>query len=448
MASISGLGVGSGIDLAGLLDGLMALERKPLTNLQSKVSSYNATFSALGTLGSKISALRTAAQNLRPSALQTPLDKFATYSGALGDEKAGKVTVGEGAVAGNYSLEIVSLAKGQKTIASGLDSSTGGRIDFTFGNPDRDFSVEVAAGASMEDVARAINGKKGDVSATVVNGNMILSGKEGADGAFSIALDGGLALNTQNTQTATNAVIKIDGIEVTSQSNKINNALTGVTIDLSLSATPGVTTLSVSRNNEEKLQSSLEAFVKAFNDAVGTMKTLGAYDKETTLAGPLQGKSILRETQSMLSGLVFGAKLSTTDSNGNSVEFNLASIGIGFSKSADGTLSLDAEKLKAAVAANPEGVAKFAAEIGKIFDESLDKVVGTGGRIDMNKDGITSSIKMLEKQAEALQRRLEMVEARYRTQFSALDTLVAKMSSTSNWLAQSLAGLTTNYGSK
>ncbi|MCL2020987.1 MAG: flagellar filament capping protein FliD [Betaproteobacteria bacterium] len=442
MASISALGVGSGIDLAGLLDGLMAMERKPLDSLQSKVSSYNSTISALGALSSKLSALRTAAQDLRPSALQTPLEKFATYTGSLGDEKAGTVTVGEGAVAGNYNLEIVSLAKGQKTIASGLNAA-GGTLDFSFADSSRDFSVNVAAGATMEDVAKAINAKNGDVSATVVNGNMILSGKEGADSAFTI--NSGIFSSATNNQLASNAEIRIDGITVTSQSNKISDALTGVTIDLSQTASPGTTTLSITRDSGEKLQSSLEAFVKAFNEAVTSMKTLGSYDKETTLAGPLQGKSILRESESMLSRLVFDTKLSTTDAQGNPVELSLSAIGIAFSKSSDGTLSLDVDKLKAAVAANPEGIAKFAAEIGRTFDESLDKVVGTGGRIDLNKDSITSSIRMLEKQAEAMERRLEMVEARYRTQFSALDTLVARMSSTSNWLAQTLAGLAIDY---
>ncbi|MCL2075338.1 MAG: flagellar filament capping protein FliD [Betaproteobacteria bacterium] len=433
MANISALGVGAGMDLGGLLDSLMALERRPMALLQNQVSSHNSTISALGLLSSRLSGLRTAAQNLVPSALQTPMEKFATYKGSLGDEKAGSVTVGEGAVAGNYKLEIESLAKGQKTIASSVNAA-GGTLSFNFTNSDNNFSIDVAANTSMADVAKAINAKNGNVSATMVGDQMILTGKEGASNAFTV---GGGVLNVAsiNNQEASSAVIRIDGIEVSSDSNKISDALAGVTIDLAANASNGMTTtLSITKNSDEKLQASLEAFVKAFNDAVGTMKTLGSYDKETQLAGPLQGKSILRDAESMLSKLVFDTK----SSDGN---LSLSALGISFGKSADGTLSLDVDKLKAAIAANPEGVAKFASEIGKKFDETLDQVVGTGGRIDSSRDSINSSIRMLEKQAEAMEKRMELVEARYRAQFTALDTLVAKMNSTSSWLAQTLAGM-------
>jgi flagellar hook-associated protein 2 len=455
MATITSLGVGAGIDLQGLLEGLMSVERQPLQSIQNKVASHNTTISALGTLSSKLSGLRTAAQNLKPSVLQSPMDKFATYGGSLGDEKLGKVTVGDGAVSGNYSLEILKYAKGQKTTA-GLDGS-GGTLSFSFGDgsdTSRDFSVEVAAGASMADVARAINAKLGDVSATVVGDKMIFSSKEGTGNDFQVS--GGGLTGITKTQTASDGEIKIDGISVTSQSNKFSDALTGVTIDLTANAatapdpatlpdpnTPvapiAVTTLSVTKNSEDKLLESLQAFVKAFNDAASTINSLGAYDAETKVAGALQGQSVLRDTQSTLNNLFFGTKLNTTNSKGEDVEFTLSNIGISLTKT--GQLTLDTDKLKAAIASNPEGVAQFASEVGKKYDSALNDIAGIGGSIEARKNGITKNIRMLEDQTEAMERRLEKVEERYRAQFTALDTLVAKMNSTSSWLAQSLAAI-------
>ncbi|MDR0233453.1 MAG: flagellar filament capping protein FliD [Zoogloeaceae bacterium] len=447
MATVTSLGIGAGMDLQGLLENLMNVERQPLNRLKSQTSSYNSTISALGTLSSKLSSLRTAAQNLKPATLQTPLEKFATYTGTLEDDKVGKVTVGDGAVAGKYNLEVLSLAKGQKTVTSG--SITAGALSFTFagGDAGRDFSVDVASGASMADVAKAINASAGaknaGISATVVGDSMIISGETGADNAFT--LGGGVfdTPNVINTQEASDAAIKIDNaVTVTSQTNKFADALSGVTIDLSSTAAGTSTTLTVTKNIEDKLRSSLEAFVKAFNDAATSMSSLGAYNSETGVAGALQGNNILRDSQSMLSNLVFNTKLDDGTQFGAA---SLSSIGIAFSKNSDGTLTIDADKLKAAIAADPEKVAKLAEEVGKQFDAALDKVVGTGGRIDSSTDSIKSTIRMLDKQYEAMERRLDSVEERYRAQFTALDTLIAKLGSTSNWLAQSLSSLQTSY---
>ncbi|MGL5631684.1 MAG: flagellar cap protein FliD N-terminal domain-containing protein, partial [Azovibrio sp.] len=92
MATISSLGVGSGLDLEGLLQGLMQVEQRPLQALQTQTKSYNAKISAMGTLSSKLVSLQTAAKNLTPATLQSPLDKFATYKASFADETMGSAT--------------------------------------------------------------------------------------------------------------------------------------------------------------------------------------------------------------------------------------------------------------------------------------------------------------------------------------------------------------------
>jgi flagellar hook-associated protein 2 len=428
MAAVTSLGAGSGIDLQGLLDNLMKIERQPIDTLNAKIASYNTKISALGTMSSKLSALQTAAKALKPATLQTPMEAFATYSGRLEDDKLGKVTVGTGAVTGNYRLDIVSVAQGQKTNIRAADMAMGGTLGVDLGDPSKDFTVNVTAGASLNDVANAINQKKSGVSATVVNGSggqeLILSGENGK--AFTV---GGFTSAT--SQAASQAEVKIDGVSVVSDSNKFSDIITGVTLDISGTAAGNSTTLSVTKDSEEKLKSSLEAFVKAFNDAASTMGSLGSYNIETKVAGALQGNSLLRETQNTLSKLVSGTKLDG---------MSLSSIGISI-KGTDGALALDAEKLKAAVAANPEAVAKFAAEVGKVFERSLNDIAGVGGRIQTSKDSFNATIRSQESRREALEKRMESIEQRYRSQFTALDTLVSKMNSTSNWLAQNLSSL-------
>ena len=124
MAGISSLGVGSGLDLEGLVTSLMKAEQQPLLSLQKKEASYNSRISALGSLKSSLASLQTAATALTPGAGQTASDKFATYSATIADSAIASTTAGTGAVAGSYSLEISSLAKAQRLVSPAFTLAT------------------------------------------------------------------------------------------------------------------------------------------------------------------------------------------------------------------------------------------------------------------------------------------------------------------------------------
>ncbi|MDR0672679.1 MAG: flagellar filament capping protein FliD [Zoogloeaceae bacterium] len=455
MATFSAIGIGSGADLSTLLEGLMAVERRPLTAIKTQVESYNSKISALGTLQSKLSGLQTAAQALKPAVLQSALEKFATYTGALSDDKAGKVSVGAGATAGSYRLDVVRLAAGQKDISNALAAGADGKANLadgtftiSFGAGDaRNVTINTSAAETLETLRNTINDKtaQSGVSAAIISGadgqRLVLSGAEGTGNAFT-AGGGGLTFNDEfATAQASDAEIKLDGVTIVSQSNKITTALSGVTLDLAADSAGKSATLSITRNTEDKLKSSLEAFVKAYNDAAAAMNSLGAYDAATKTAGALQGNSVLRNAQNTLNELVFGAKYKD---NPGSEELTLSSIGVSI-KGTDGTLALDAEKLAAAVANDPRAIANFAKEIGTVFDKKINGIVGTAGSIQTSKDSLNINIRDLEKRQEALESRLEKVEARYRAQFTALDVLLAEMNTTSSFLTRNLASLTASY---
>jgi flagellar hook-associated protein 2 len=200
----------------------------------------------------------------------------------------------------------------------------------------------------------------------------------------------------------------------------------------------------VTKESETKLKSSLEAFVKAYNDANSSIRSLGAYDAETKKAGALQGNSVLRETQGLLSRLVFDQGNPGDATYGQT----LSSIGVSFSKSGDGSLTIDAEKLAAAIAKNPDAVSSLAARVGAKFDDyntGLGGIVGTGGRIQTSTESLKTSVRDVEKRQEALELHMQKVEARYRAQFSALDVMISSLNSLSSSLAASLSGLSTSY---
>ncbi|MCL2645210.1 MAG: flagellar filament capping protein FliD [Betaproteobacteria bacterium] len=435
MATITSLGVGSGLNLEGLVSDLMKIERRPLNILQQQVTSFNSKISAMGTLASKLSALQTAAKNLKPDVLQSALDKFGTFKGSVGNESVASITVGSGAHSGSYSLEVTQLAQAQKSYFSADNFNGNVPIEFSFADSSKNFEVSPASN-SLTAIANAINQADKGVTATVVNGKdgqqLILTGKEGAENAFTVG-GAGVTGTYDTRQVAQDAKLKIDGIEVNSSSNTVKDAVTGVTVQLK---EIGSTTMTVTSDHTEKLKKGLEDFVKAFNDVVTTLKSLGSYDPETKAAGALNGNRILRDAQSTLRGLV-SEQSSIVDKDGGSMM--LSKLGITFQK--DGTLAIDNAKLTAAVNDDPALVANFTAEIGSRFNTGLDKLSGAGGMVQSVTDSLRSSVRGLEKRQEAMETRLKAVEERYRKQFSALDTLISSMNKTSNFLAQQLSSI-------
>lgn len=482
MASVTSLGVGSGLDLQGMLTKLMQVEQQPLTLLQKKQTSYQSKISALGTLQSALAALQTAAAALTPSSTQTATEKFASYSASLADPAIASASATKGAVAGTYSLEVSALASAQRLVspASAFTSASSalnidaGTLTIQFGlltpattnpvaaaayTPDttRSLNISIAAGASLNDIRDAINAANGGVSATIVTGTngpqltltslkegtanvMQLSGLTGTDaGNFNFnplsPAVGTLSETAAGGRSASNAAFTLNGIAGTSSTNTVSGALDGVTLSLSKTNVGTPTTLTVSQNTTTGLTTALQAFVKAYNDANSTMGGLGTYNATTKIAGALQGDSSLRTAQSQVRSQLFG-----TAAGGTSSYQRLSDIGVTVAK--DGTLSLDTTKLSAAISSDFTGVANLVAKVGDSYNKTLEGIVGTTGSLVSATTGVTRMIKDLATRQNVLSDRLTQIEASYRKQFTALDTLVASMNKTSTYLTQQLAALT------
>lgn len=163
------------------------------------------------------------------------------------------------------------------------------------------------------------------------------------------------------------------------------------------------------------------------------MQGLGAYNAETKVAGALQGDGTLRGAQNQVRNLL------QSKAGGSSVYQTLSNIGVSIEK--DGTLKLDSTKLNKAIESDYAGVTNLVSSVGTTFKTSLESLVGTSGNITAATDSANRMIKDLGKRQSALADRLTQVEARYRKQFSSLDTLIAGMNKTSSYLNQQLASL-------
>ena len=471
MATISSLGSGSGLDLSGLLTSLMTAEQRPLTALQTKEASYQARISAYGSLSGALSSLQTAASAMVPGTNVTLAEKFQTATANVADSTIATASATTSAVAGTYTLEVSSLAKTHRlvspastnpAIVSGL--AAGGTLSIQIGSlsgatytadTSKNLDVTIAAGSTLENVRDAINAAATDgrVMATIINGTsgkqlILTSGASGTASVMKLTGDatlgtgfdfdpatgtGNLSQTASGGQAASDAAFTLNGIAATSSTNNVSGVLDGVTLTLTKETTTA-TTLTVSKSQTSSINSALTAFVKAYNDANTTMNNLGAYNAETKKGSILTGNSTLRSSQYMVRNLIFNTTL-----GGTSEYQRLSNIGVSMNK--DGTLSLDSSKLSAAISKDFSSVASLVSKIGTAFDDGIDGLISTTGSVTAATAATKRQITDITKQQRVVADRLVAIEARYRAQFTALDTLIAGMKQTSSYLTTQLANL-------
>lgn len=462
MASITSLGTGSGLQLEPLISQLMTAESVSLKTLQKKEASYQTKISAMGTLRGSLSSLQTAAQGMATSTLQSVVDKFASYTATVADTTIASATAGSGAVGGSYSLEVSRLAQGQRlTSTSFLSSTTSvvasdstlklelGSVSSGEFSAQSTFNINLSAGATLQNVRDAINASGAGVSATIIHGTsgyqLILTGAEGTNNVMQLSGLSGFsydptvttAQEMTLTQEAKDAAFTLNGIPATSHSNTVTDALDGITLQLT-GTTTAATTLKITQELSTNVTKALQSFVSAFNSTYSTMKTLGAYDPSTKVAGDLQGNSTLRYAMSQLRNAV----VNTTSDNTTTPYQRLSSIGVTITDS--GTLSIDSAKLSAALAADPTTVSNLVAKVGSAFNKTVDNLIGTDGSVTIATSGLKKTVTDIQSQQTKMQDRLAAIEARYRSQFSALDTLVSSLTKTGDYLTSFISSLSKN----
>lgn len=471
--AISSLGAGSGLDLNGILNSLMAIEQQPLVKLQTKEASYQSRISALGSLKGALSSLQTSAGNLLPGSGKTMAEKYASYSASVADTSIATATTSSSSVPGVYSLEVSTLAQSQRlalattgvpapTVYANADAAISqGTLTINFGKLDggtytadssRKLEITIdSSNATLGGLRAAINAKGGGVTATIISGSagaqLVLTSKDsGTENVMELTGLSGFTYDPRNTsgqftqqeaqggRAAQNASFKVNGISATSSTNTISNVLEGVTLSLLKTNAGTPTNVTVSKDSSSALTAALNAFVKSYNEANKTIKELGAYNPETKAAGPLQGQAIVRSAQVQLRSLVFN-----TTAGGDSDYQQLSHIGLSMDKT--GAMTLDSTKLKNALSADFDGVMTLVEKVGTAFKKGMESMTGTSGTITSMTESVKSMVSALNTRRTELTDRLSRIEDRYRRQFQALDTTVSGMKQTGAYLSQQLANL-------
>lgn len=485
MATISSSGIGSGLDVNSIVTQLMNVEKQPLTQLDTKEAGYQAKLSAFGTLKSAFSSLQTAVRSLKSTSLYSAMSAQSSSTSVLA------ASANTAAQAGTYSVQVVDRAQAQVIASQAFGSLTSdissydGKIRIELGtftpattappaaasfvaDPDRTaVTIDIAAGSSsLQDIRDKINGANAGVKANIVyvgNNQYKLTVTAAATGAKSsiklttltaadavvnnnadlakLSFDPTVSANSGNefaiSTYAQDAHLKIDGLDIYRSSNTISDALTGITLTAVAS---GTSTLSVTRDNNS-IKAAFDGFVKAYNDANSQLRELTAYNAETGKGSLLTADSAARSLQTAMRELLSGSR--------SSINPNLRSLSdLGLSLQRDGSLQFNSATLGSALASSGTEVATMMTSdtagnlgLGLRMATAMEGILSRTGIITSRTDGISRSIADIGEQRQTLNRRLASIEKRYRTQFSALDTLVAGMQKTSQFLTQQLASL-------
>ncbi|MGN2247603.1 flagellar filament capping protein FliD [Frateuria sp. GZRR35] len=445
---LTSMGVGSGIDVDKLVTTLVnAKKAGPQSQITNQAAQANTLLSGLGQISSALSALQSAMVPLSDGSAFSARSLTSSDTDVLGASSAGTP------VGGSYKIEVTKLATSLKASSGAFaksDTVVGtGTLTLAVGDQSMSLTID-SSNNTLAGIRDAINKSKDNpgVSATIVTGtdgaHLVLSGtRTGAANGFVVSSsggDGGLAAlnydaaassgNALNVITAAqDAEYTIDGLPGHSAGNTVAGAIDGISLNL---VKEGTSTLTVA-NDGSKATSALTNLVNTYNSFVGIYQALTKYDATTETAGAMIGDATANSINSTLSRLVGGM------ANGGS----LADLGI--SLQVDGKLKLDSDKLSKSLAdGGKQAAALFDGDDGLAtkLNAQLDQWVGSTGVIASRTDSLAKQLKDLSAQQTALDSRMADLTARYQAQFTALDTLMTKLNSTSSYLTQQFDALT------
>lgn len=473
---ISSPGVGSGLDVNSIVSKLVALEKKPITLLQTKGSGLQTKLSAYAQIKSALATLEDAG---------TALTESATWKGRTFNSNNATITgsATSTALASSFSVQVTDLAQvqsikssqftsgvalgsaGTLAIQVGAWAGSGVGTTFTAGSGSA-INVTVAATDKLSDLATKINSAGAGVTALVVSNagkeQLLIRGNATGDasgfrisasddlgvpvtngtgvGAFAYAHNGTAFYGSTQTQAAQNASLTIDGIAVTSATNAVVDAVPGVTLNLTATTTSAAqVTVGV---DKDTVKTKIEAFRVAYNSVRTMLTNFTKYDEATKTGGALLGDGTAVGLESMLRNLV-GANGPTASAGAIA---RMSDMGLQMQR--DGTLATNSTKLNAALGdldtlktfmTNSGSTISPGDGIARRIRDFARAANGVDGDVSGRNTALKNAITRNTKDIATLNTRVTRVETQLYAQFSRLDANIGTINSLGNFVTQQIA---------
>ncbi len=443
------LGIGSGLDTAGIVEKLVAAVRAPKEGaITARQTTNNTRISALASATSSLTTFSKALTDLlsgtgysgTPQSNDTSIAAVSLLPGGVPSGLPAQIEVKRLATAQSFESPMLAakasaVGLGTLTLATGTKSAT---IEIT------------SANNTLQGLADAINGKGLGVNAAIVTDNngarLVLKGQTGEANIFTLTagtadtdLQRFATANMTPKGVAQDSLIAIDGIEMKNSSNTIDTAIPYVRIDLNKAA-PGTTVTLASSEPTTSVRDLVTEFVSAYNTLKTALNGATAAGTDSSNAGALAGDSGVREMVRQLSRLTSTQLISTGDYK------TLADIGV--STNRDGTLKVDTDRLDKVIAADPTQITQMLNPavtstanpgLAGAMKTVSDALQATNGPLDASKAKFTTLQAALAKQLEQLNSDMDDYEARTSSIFSAMDTQLAGLKATQSYLTQQIA---------
>ncbi len=458
--AISAAGVGSGLDVQGIVSQLVAIEKQPLKQLQTKASTFQTQLSLYGKIKSQASALGDAATLLAGASGWNGQKANSSNATAVG------VTAGTTASATAFSVDVQQLARAQSSasvgVASGAAVGAVGDLKIELGSwsadaipvftPGSSVPVTIGVADTVSDIASKINSANAGVVATVLRDGtnerlVIKSTNTGTAAAFRLNTPAepglaGLGLTNPSDganfvgQTAMDAKVKINGVAVASATNKMVDVVPGITLQLNqVTTAPAEITV---ENDLDLVQKNIQGFVDAYNALNQTLADATKYTPGTKTGGPLQGDATTLGLQNALRSMLGSTSVGSTFSY-------LSDVGI--ERQTDGSLKINTTKLTSAQQDLPNLKNLFATDNSnpltngfglKVRDFSRG-LVSFDGLVSSKSTALQGSITRNSKDQDRVNERATRVEAQLYKQYSALDAQMAQLNGLSSYVTAQLA---------
>lgn len=458
--AISSTGIGSGLDVSSIVTQLVALERKPIQNLQSAASTIQTQISAYGKVQSMMSTLRDAAATLANPSSWTQSTATSADATAISATTSGSLAPGD------YEVSVSKIARAQTLYSKAVQAMDG------LGTGSLTIEIVGSSGQSttfpdpltfndpattVEQVRDRINAAGLGVTASVVRNATgearlaLTSNNTGTQSQIKVTGTGGMADFTYpptlpetdpnrmvEGQAAQDAVFTINGVPVESSSNQVSNAIDGLTLKLSKETTSPVRITVASDDAAQK--KAVEDFVAAYNGLNTYLAEQTKYDAGTKKAGSLQGDNAAVSLRNQLRSVLLA------DGGASTVFKRLENVGLNMQT--DGSIKLDSTKLTAAL--------KQPAELGKLFANTdtatpanngfgvrfrtlADTITGTEGLLSTRTTGLQSKLKRNQTDQERLEERVARTQARLEKQYQMLDSKMASLNGLASYVTQQIA---------
>jgi flagellar hook-associated protein 2 len=369
---------GQGFDVAATVNQIVTNLQSVETPWKTQLTKLTSQDTQLSSLGTQLSSLTSDLQNLSDF-----IGVMAGKQGSSSNENILSLSSSDGsAIAGTHTITVQNLAQTSSAasdIVAASDVLSGG-VTIQVGSSTV-YTVNVgdaSTPATINGLATAINRANIGVTATVLadlKGSRlsIVSSTEGSAGTLTVSSlltdssSGNASISLTRIQPGKDANLLVDGVELSSASNTVTNAIPGVTFQL-LSAPPSGEAVQVVVTNDTKtVASAVSQFVADYN---GVMKAINAQEGNDSSGNPepLYGSPVLARLQEALqSGLISIYGTGTVNS--------LYSLGITFNR--DGSLSLNSDTLTSMLNSNYADVTAFfqnAGGFGATFGKTLNSL--------------------------------------------------------------------------